>query len=185
MDEDSIKRAQVITGDLLCHARAVDNKLLVALVTTATQSPNATKKISKVIDQLLNHVTTCPNDGIIYRKIAMRLAAHSDAGYPNESKARSRANAHSCLSEDVPIPTFNGAVMTIAQIIKYVMSSSAKAALASLFITAKKCVEILLTLKEMGYLQNPTPIQVDNATAVGVVNNNVIPKQTKSMDMRL
>ena len=83
-------------------------------------------------------MATHPNDGIIYRKSHMQLAAHSDAGYLNEAKARSRASAHVCLSEAVPIPAFNGAVITIAQIIKHIMSSATEADLAALFITAKK-----------------------------------------------
>ena len=37
----------------------------------------------------------------------------------------------------------------------------------------------------MGWPQKPTPMQVDNITAAGVVTNNIIPKQTKSMDMQL
>ena len=37
----------------------------------------------------------------------------------------------------------------------------------------------------MGSPQHPTPAQVDSTTAVGVVTNNVTPKQTKSMDMCL
>ena len=80
----------------------------------------------------------------------MQLAAHSDAGCLNENKAWSRASAHIYLSEDAPIPNFNGAVLTISQIIKIVMSSVAEEELASLFITTKKCIEIRQTLEEMG-----------------------------------
>ena len=36
----------------------------------------------------------------------------------------------------------------------------------------------------MGHPQPPTPLQTDNSTAEGVVNNTVQPKRTKSMDMR-
>jgi len=176
---------QAIAGCLLCYARAVDNKLLVALGSIATKTHAPTQQTSTTTDHLLDYVATHPNDGIIYRKSLMQLAAHSDAGHLNEPNARSRASAHTHLSEDVPIPTFNGAVLTIAQIIKFVMSSAAEAELASLFLTARKCVALRQTLIEMRWPQNPTPIQVDNTTAVGVVTNNIIPKQTKSMDMRL
>ena len=69
----------------------------------------------------------------------MQLSAHSDAGYFNEPKARSRASAHMCLSENVHIPTFNGAVLNISQIIKFVMSSAVEAELVSLFINVHKC----------------------------------------------
>ena len=83
------------------------------------------------------------------------------------------------------IPAFNGAVIILALIIKFVISSAAKAELAALFLTAKKCVPLRQTLTEMGWPQKPTPIQVNNTTVVGVVSNNIIPKQLKSMDMRL
>ena len=37
----------------------------------------------------------------------------------------------------------------------------------------------------MGWPQHPTPTQIDNTIAVGVVTNNVMHKQTKSMGMQL
>jgi hypothetical protein len=36
----------------------------------------------------------------------------------------------------------------------------------------------------MGHHQPKTPIQTDNSTALGVVNSNIQPRQTKAMDMR-
>jgi len=36
----------------------------------------------------------------------------------------------------------------------------------------------------MGWKQPITPIQTDNTTAAGVVNNTIIPKKSKSMDLR-
>ena len=65
------------------------------------------------------------------------------------------------------------------------MSSAVEAELASLFLTARKCVALRQTLIEIRWPQKPTLIQEDNNTAIGVVTNNIIPKQTKSMDMRL
>ena len=53
---------------------------------------------------MLDCLATYPNDGIVYRASNMILAAHSDAGFNNESKGRSRAGAHIFLSEDDPIP---------------------------------------------------------------------------------
>ena len=35
----------------------------------------------------------------------------------------------------------------------------------------------------MGHPQTPTPVQTDNTTARGVVNNTIAPRQTKAMDM--
>ena len=114
----------------------------------------------------------------------MVLAAHSDAGFNNESKGRSRAGAHIFLSENDPEPKWNGPVLTVAQIITFVMSSAAEAEMGALFVTAKELVPIRLTLEEMGWKQTITPIQTYNTTAASVVNNTIIPKKSKSMDLR-
>ena len=67
----------------------------------------------------------------------MVLAAHSNAAYLNVTKSRSRAGAHIMIPEDVPVPTYNGPILTVAQIIRNVMSSAAEAKLAGLFICSK------------------------------------------------
>ena len=41
------------------------------------------------------------------------------------------------LSENEPFPRFNGAILSIAQIIKFVMASAAESELAALFVTAR------------------------------------------------
>ena len=67
----------------------------------------------------------------------MILSAHSDAAYLNVPRARSCAGTHIMLSENTPVPSLNGPVLTIAQIIKNVMSSAAEAELSGLFICDK------------------------------------------------
>ena len=72
----------------------------------------------------------------------MILSAHSDAAYLNVTKAHSRAGAHITLSENVPLPSYNRPILTIAQIIQNVMSSDAEAELVGLFICAKEMVPL-------------------------------------------
>ena len=60
------------------------------------------------------------------------LAVHSDAGYLNETNARSRAGGHFFLSNDVKYPPNNRAILNILQVIKAVLSSAAKAELGAL-----------------------------------------------------
>ena len=115
----------------------------------------------------------------------MILSAHSDAAYLNVPQARSRAGAHIMLSEDNPVPSINGPILTIAQIIKNVMSSAAEAELSGLFICAKAMIPLRNTLLEMGWPQPPSPVQCDNSTATGVTNKTMVNKMLKSMDMRL
>ncbi len=81
-------------------------------------------------------------------------------------------------------PPNNGAVLNISQIIKTVMSSAAEAELGALYINAREAVPLRHLLKAMGHKQPPTPIQINNSTAVGVVNNNIQPRRTKAMDMQ-
>jgi len=74
--------------------------------------------------------------------------------------------------------------MSLAQIIKHVMSSAAEAELAALFIPSKELVPLRQMLEEMGWPQLKTPVKTDNLTAISVTNNTIVPKCTKSMDMR-
>ena len=115
----------------------------------------------------------------------MFLSDHSDAAYLNVPRARSRAGAHIMLSENTPVPSLNGPVLTIAQIIKSVMSSAAEAKLTGLFICANAMIPLRNTLIKMGLSQPLSPVQCDNYTATGVTNKTMVNKMLKSMDMRL
>ena len=98
LNEKVIKRIQGIVGALLSVVRAVNNKLLVALIAIGDQRAAATENKAAAIEHLLDYLATYPNDGILFRKSDMILAAHADAGFLNESRARSRAGAHIFLS---------------------------------------------------------------------------------------
>ena len=71
----------------------------------------------------------------------------------------------------------------IVTIIKAVMTSAGEADLGALFINAKEAVYLQQILEEMGQPQSRTPIQTNNTTAEGVINNKIQPKCTKAMDM--
>ena len=78
---------------------------------------------------------------LAYRKSDMGLAVHSNASYLNKEKARSRAGGHHFLSENVPLPSNNGAIHNVAKIIKGVISSAAEAKLGAMYINARKAVK--------------------------------------------
>ena len=134
--------------------------------------------------QLLNYLATQEEAVLTYSASKMILAVHSDDGYLNEPKAKSRAGGHFFLSNNTDIPPNNGAVLNIAHIIKHVMSSATESELAALYITARKAVYIRIILDKMGHKQPPTLVQTDNSMAEGVINKQIQPKQTKAMDMR-
>jgi hypothetical protein len=82
------------------------------------------------------------------------------------------------------IPTNNGAVLNILQIIRALMFSAAEAKLGALFINVKTAVSMRRMLEELGHPQRQTPIQTDNSTAHALITNKILPKAVKAMDMR-
>jgi hypothetical protein len=177
-------RVQQVTGKFNYYARAVDPTMLPSLSAIAAQQSKPTTATVQRTNQFLDYAASQEPAVLTYRKSGMVYAFHSDAGYLNESNARSRAGGHHFLSENVENPPNNGAIHTLAEIIKAVMSSAAEAEIGSLYLNSRKGVEIRNILEEMGHKQPPTPAQVDNSTADGIVNSRVQPKQTKAMDMR-
>ena len=185
LDEEEVKWVQMVVGALLYYGRAVDNKLLTALSAIGSQQSKATENTKKAVNMLLDYCATYPNDGITYRSSDMTLCGHSDAGFNNESGSRSRAGAHIFLSEEDTFPRWNGPVLSIAQVMKYILSSAAEAETAALFLTATEMVSLRNTLDEMGWKQPPSPLQCDNSTAVGYTNKTIISKKSKQWDLRL
>ena len=150
--------------------------MLTALSSLAAEQCNPTERTMEKCKQFLDYAATQEDAVITYRKSDMVLTIHSDASYLSEPKARSRAGGHFFLSENDSDPRDNGAIHTVAKIIKAVMSSAAEAELGGLFINAKTAMPIRTTLEELGHKQPPTPIQTDNSTACGVANNEIQPK---------
>jgi hypothetical protein len=184
LNKEETKFVQAVVGTLLYYGRAVDSTILPSLSAIATEQAKPTQKTMEVIKQLLDYCATQEDAIITYRKSKMILQVHSDAGYCNEKKSRSRAGGHFFFSNGDDDSPNNGAILTIASIIKAVMSSAAEAELGALYLNAKEAIHIRQILTEMGHPQPRTPIQTDNSTAAGVVNSTIQPKRTKAMDMR-
>ena len=128
----------------------MDNKLLVSLSAILSHQAAATQRTNESIDQIMDYCcATYPSYGILYCSSNMFLCEHSDAGFHNESKGRSRAGAHIFLSENDAIPQWNGPLLTLSKIIKFVMSSTSEAGLVAMFITAQEMVAMRQTLQEM------------------------------------
>ena len=93
LNNEGIKCVQDIVGALLYYAQAVHNRLIVGLSAIGAQQVSATEQTAAAINQILDHVATYLNYGITNRASDMILEAHSDAGFNNKSKARSRDGA--------------------------------------------------------------------------------------------
>ncbi len=49
--------------------------------------------------------------------------------------------------------------------------------------TAREACPICVRLEEMGHPQPPTPLQIDNAAAVGFANTKIKHQRSKAIDM--
>ena len=115
----------------------MNNNLHVGLSDIESHQAAATKRTNESFNQILNYCATYPANGIIYRSRDMVLCAHSDAGFHNEIKGRSRSGAYIFLPKNYAMPRSNGSVLTLAKTITFVLSSAYEAELGALFITAQ------------------------------------------------
>ena len=84
----------------------------------------------------LRHSALSKRQHLVYASNIV-LADHSDAGFHNESKGLIRSWSNIFLSENDPEYRWNWPVLTISEIIKFVMTSAAEAELRALLIIAK------------------------------------------------
>jgi hypothetical protein len=139
--------------------------MLTALGSLAMQQANPTVNMMIKVRQFLDYAATHPDAILAYYASNMVLAGHSNASYLLESKARSRAEGYFFMSTDTAQPPNNGAVLTIAQIIKAVMTSAAEAETGALYINCREAIPARHTLEYMGHPQPPTPMQTDKLKA--------------------
>jgi hypothetical protein len=182
-----IKHMQQVIGTLLYYALAIDNTMLVALGDLASAQTKGTQKTLDAVTWLLNYAATHPDATIRYHASGMILHVHSDGSYLSAPKARSRAGGHFFLSDAQLDPAKckpNGPIHITAKILRNVMASAAEAEIGASYVNGQEAIPIRNTLEELGHPQPPTPMQVDNTTAVGFANNTIKQKRSKAIDMR-
>ncbi len=81
----------------------------------------------------------------------MVLTEHSNAPYLSKSKAQRWAGGHFFMFNNTAKPPNNGTILTIAQIIKAVMSLAAEAKVGPLYINCREAIPARHTLKFMGH----------------------------------
>ena len=114
----------------------------------------------------------------------MKLVGHGDASYLSEDKACLRAGGFLFLGDCADGNTPNGVVCFLSVVISTVVASAAEAEYASAFIVGQAAISIIHTLEDLGYPQKDTEIFCDNLCAVGLANDTLIQKRTKTIDMR-
>jgi Reverse transcriptase (RNA-dependent DNA polymerase) len=189
LSPNDTKRVQEIIGTLLYYARAIDNTMLPAIGTIASQQSQGTKATMKAIVKLLNYAASHPSATIRYVASDMVLHVESDASYQSETKSRSRAAGYHYLGPKpldnaAPPAPANGPIAILCQILSEIVSSAAEAELAALFHNCREACAIRTCLEEMGHPQPATPVVTDNSTAAGIANDTVKQRRSKAIDMR-
>ena len=168
---------QKVTGKFLWYGRGVDGTILTPLSAIMAKQSKPTINTAQRSQQIMDYLATQEPAVLTYRKSDMVLAVHSDASYLNEEEARSRAGGHHFPSENVPLPPNNSAIHNVAEIIKGVMSSAAKAELGAMYINARKAVEERIILEEWDTNSRPLPfkltIPLPKASSTNGCNQNI------------
>ena len=175
-----------VVGVFLYYARAIDNTMAAPLSKLSVGQAQPTKRTLDAVMYFLQYAATYPDATLTYYPSDMRLVIWSDASYLSERDARSRAGGLHYLTNrgDPTTAKINGAVDVISTIIPTVVSAASEAETAGLFINGQAGVPTRLTLADLGYPQDATPIISDNTTAIGFANNSVRLKRSKAIDMR-
>ena len=115
----------------------------------------------------------------------MVLRVQSDASYLSRSRSRSVAGGFAYLvNHAASHTTLNGPVHAFSSIIDVVVASAAEAEYAALFHAGQVAAGLRTILLALGHNQPPTLLLSNNACAVGLSNDTVKVKRSKSIDMR-
>jgi hypothetical protein len=178
----SIKK---VTGSVLYYARAVDPTVLMPLNNIAKEQTKATDKTQAATNQLLDYLATHPYATIRYHASDMILHIHSDASYLSVSNARSRLGGLFFCGDKYPHQdNINGSILNVASVIKNVLASAAESEVGACFQNSEGGAPLRVTLTELGHIQPPTPLHIDNSTAFGILKKTIKQKISKAMDMR-
>ena len=119
-----------------------------------------------------------------YQASDMILNFDSDASYLVKPESRSiMGGFHFLKNKDGKL--FNGPILVLAKVIRNVMASATEAEVGGLFINAQEAVPERTTLIDMGHPHPPTPLNMDNSTADGILNGTVNQKRSKALVMKL
>ena len=178
------KVLQEIVGVFLYYARAVDVSMLPAVTAVASEQAKPTQAVFAAAKRLLSYAASYPANEIVFSACDMVLYGQSDASYLSRSNARSVAGGIFYLGNRNAPTQVNGAIDTFSSIIPVVVASAAEAEYGGLFLAAQRGAHLRNTLADLGYPQDSTLLLCDNECAVGISNDSVKAKRSKSIDMR-
>ena len=184
LDKKDTRWTQSVVGTFLYYARCVDPTISTAINDISMSQSQPTTTTRQQCNRLMDYVATYPDAYIRYHASNLILSVDSDASYLVLPKARSRIAGFFQLTDAKDSPNRNGPLQVECKTIKHVVSSAAEAEISALFHNAQTSIPIRRLLIALGHPQPPTPIKIDNSTALGYVYNNIHQRRSKSWDMR-
>ncbi len=176
-------RIQQIVNSFLYCAQEVDPTILMALSEIALQQAAPTENTMECVNQFLDYMWTHPDAIIQYRASDKIL----NVLYLSAPKACSRTGGYFFLGsipQDGNTIKLIEAIHITCTILKLVAASAAEVELGALFLNTQEAKVLRLILIEINHPQPPTPIHIDNTTAVGIVNNTIKRQRSQAMEMR-
>jgi hypothetical protein len=159
--------------------------MLTATCAVSSDQATPTQQLEAQADRLLSYGATYPDNKIVFKKSDMIQIIQSDCSYLSRSHARSVAGGISYLGNANDDTTFiNGNIFAFSKIIDVVVASVGEGEYASVFLNAQAGEYVRSILIALGHPQPPTTIYCDNECAVGLANDTVKMKRSKSIDMR-
>ena len=142
---------------------------------------------------LLDYIASHPNPSITYQAFDIHLWISSNLSFLSVNKGRSRVGEYyflgNLLDNSKPLAkqrTFVNALVHIeASILGNIIGAVLEVEIARGYINIRKEVELQIILMEMGYLQQEILLELDNTTSYGILTKQLIPKRSKSINMRL
>ena len=114
----------------------------------------------------------------------MQLITSSDASYLTETKGRSRGGYHKFLGDIDNPHHINGPIECNSIIIPTVCSAASDTEYCTIFLTAVSSINTRNKLENLGHPQPARPIYCDNTTAVGIANDLLKQRRSKSIVYR-
>ena len=180
---DEHPRLQCLASALLFNSSYRFDGFLPSVTAIESALVHATQLTQRAADRLLAYFRHYPDNILTLKASNMCLHLQSDSSFDTPSHGRSVAGGIAYLGNKDPTH-INGPILVHSSVIQNVMASIEQAEYAAANYTAPMASGLRKTLSNLGYLQPPTYILVDNEVASEIAYNTLEPKRTKSIDMQ-
>ena len=137
-------------------------------------------------------MATYLNPSVTFKKLHMILCMSSDSFYLSVSQSRTRVGGYHFLgnkyNSNTPLGNqqinINAPIHAEAIMLRAIMGTVSESEITVACANSMLGVNHRIKLMEMGHTQQATPLEMENATAHGVLTKQLTPKISKAIDMR-